>query len=136
MPSQSGHSGAYLTTDGNSASWQSTTQIYPVIETYKNGTSWYRVYATDSTGYKWCEQGGILSRGATGIQNVSLLKNYMDTGYSVLATNQASSSYTSASTFYTPYVLNKSTSGFSLSSNAAIASIAFFVWVTRGYIAD
>lgn len=134
LPSQSGYSGAYLTTNGTTASWQTTTQIYPVIETYSSSTAWYRIYATDSSGYKWCEQGGILSRTATGILNVSLSKSYTSNNYTVLATNQAATSYTSASTFYTPYVLNKTTSGFSLSSNAAIASIGFFVWETKGYI--
>lgn len=54
-----------------------------IIETYVNGTSWYRVY---SDGY--CEQGGRASWGSnvTDIARlqVSLLKPYKDTNYSLM----------------------------------------------------
>lgn len=134
LPSQTGHAGDILTTDGTDASWGDTTTIYPVIETYINGTSWYRIYAPDSTGYRWCEQGGRFTRTATGKQSISLLKNCVNTNYSILATLRGAESYDTASTFYAPYVLNQTTSGFDLSTSAAIANIAYFTWEARGYI--
>lgn len=105
---------------------------YPeIIETYKDGASSYRIW---SDGY--CEQIGRASRSTTGIINVNLLKTYKDTQYTVLPVNRAADSYTSASTFYTPYVLNVTRSGFGLASNAAIANIAYFDWVAKGYLAE
>lgn len=136
LPSQTGNAGKVLTTDGTDASWGATSEVYPIIETYSNGTAWYKVYAPDSTGYKWCEQGGWLERTATGILSVALLKNYVNTNYSIQATNRAVDSYTSASTYYTPYVLSQTTSGFSLSSNASISNIGYFIWEAKGYIAS
>ena len=48
-----------------------------VIETYSNGTSWYRVYSDG-----WCEQGGY--KGSTSVNStVNLLKNYINTNYSI-----------------------------------------------------
>ena len=48
--------------------------IYPVIETYKNGTSYYRIYSDG-----WCEQGGL---SMTGTQ-INFLKTFADTNYFV-----------------------------------------------------
>jgi hypothetical protein len=48
-----------------------------IVETYVNGTSWYRVYSDG-----WCEQGGFSSQqGGTAV--ISLLKSYNNTNYSV-----------------------------------------------------
>lgn len=85
-----------------------------------------------SDGY--CVQTGKLERTATGILNITLPEEYINAKYSIQATNIAAESYTSASTFYTPYALNIATTGFSLSSNAAIANIKYFAWETKGYI--
>ena len=60
--------------------------IYPVIETYKNGSSWYRIYAKDDYGY-WCEQSGCFGFGASGgwtSGTVTLLKTFVDTNYTLL----------------------------------------------------
>ena len=59
-----------------------------VTETYVNGTSWYRIWSPDSTGKRWCEQGGQV----TGVvynsttQNVTFLKTFKDTNYFTSAT--------------------------------------------------
>lgn len=100
-----------------------------VVETYVNGTDWYRIYDDN-----WIEQGGRLERSGTGIQNVTFLKPFANLNYNIQATNRAAESYTSASTFYPPYTLNHTISGFSMSSNAAIASIKYFEWVACGFI--
>lgn len=47
-----------------------------ITETYENGTSWYRVWSDG-----WCEQGGYQLTG-----QVSFLKNFNNTNYTVLAT--------------------------------------------------
>lgn len=53
-----------------------------ITETYHNGLSWYRVYSDG-----WIEQGGISSGGnsSSGV-NITLLKSYYNTNYSVLTT--------------------------------------------------
>jgi len=134
FPSQTGHAGDILTTDGTNVSWADTASIMPVIQFYKDGTDWYKVYAPDATGYCWCEQGGWIERTATGILPVALLKSFVDLSYSVQSTLQGAASYATSSTFYTPYVVQKSTTGFSLSTTAAIANIDTFIWQACGYI--
>lgn len=54
---------------------------YTVIETYKNGTSWYRVWSDD-----WIEQGGVFTTLAGSGQIANLLKPYSDTNFSCYAT--------------------------------------------------
>lgn len=100
-----------------------------VIESYSNGTSWYRVW---SDGF--CEQGGKKTRTATGILSVDLLKGYGNTDYSVQVSDQAASTYTSSGNFYSPYVLNVTESGFSISSGSSLVYIDKFVWEAKGYI--
>ena len=50
-----------------------------VIETYKNGASWYRVYADG-----WCEQGGYIATDTNAVKSytVNFLKEFVDTNYS------------------------------------------------------
>lgn len=54
-----------------------------LTESYKNGTSWYRVYSDG-----WCEQGGQVTGEAFNSTtiNVTFLKPFVDTTYCVLAT--------------------------------------------------
>lgn len=52
--------------------------VYPVVETYVNGTEWYRVYSDG-----WVEQGGQLSSLGTTAVTVTLLKPFADTNYTV-----------------------------------------------------
>lgn len=61
--------------------------VHCVVDTYKNGSSWYRVYDDG-----WVEQGG---RGNTtnSTTTITLLKPYRDTNYSVIAGNNTSASY-------------------------------------------
>ena len=70
-----------------------------VIETYQNGTSWYRVWSNNL-----CEQWGSANSNAT----VTLLKSYKDTNFSVLANPSVNGQYygyfsayaTGVNTFY------------------------------------
>lgn len=58
-----------------------------ITETYINGTSWYRIWSPDSTGKRWCEQGGIVGSdtGEYGTMTVNLLKSFKDTDYTLIA---------------------------------------------------
>lgn len=82
LPSQTGHSGDVLTTDGTDASWVDTDTIYPVVETYVNGTEWYRVYSDG-----WVEQGGQDVASATGDHTITLLKPFADSNYIVTSSS-------------------------------------------------
>jgi hypothetical protein len=62
---------------------QLLTAIGPrVVETYKNGSSWYRIWSDG-----WCEQGGIVN--IDFVQNtertaiITFLKQFADTDYSI-----------------------------------------------------
>lgn len=50
-----------------------------IIETYKNGNSWYRVYSDG-----WCEQGGYINT-TTSNPTFNLLKIFRDTNYTIIA---------------------------------------------------
>ena len=53
-------------------------EVYPVIQTYQSGASWYRIYSDG-----WCEQGGRITPSTTGSVTVTLLKTFKDTNYSI-----------------------------------------------------
>lgn len=60
-------------------------EVQCVVETYQNGTSWYRVWSDG-----WCKQGGHVTSNGT----VTLLKPFLNKNYNVCCGN----SFTSAST--------------------------------------
>ena len=76
LPDQTDKAGYVLTTDGAEASWGQTGEIYPVIETYINGTSWYRVYSDG-----WCEQSGVATCNTSGEGTITFLKPFVNTDY-------------------------------------------------------
>jgi len=54
-----------------------------IVETYVNGTSWYRVYSDG-----WCEQGGIYDNGSNSrsyTTNITFLKNFKNADYNISA---------------------------------------------------
>ena len=55
--------------------------IRTVVETYKNGLNWYRVWSDG-----WIEQGGVFTAMANSGQIANLLKPYSDTNFSCYAT--------------------------------------------------
>lgn len=59
------------------ASGVSQNDVDYVIESYQNGTSWYRVYKSG-----WCEQGGIGANATAG--TIQLLKEMADTNYNII----------------------------------------------------
>lgn len=94
-----------------------------VVESYQNGTSWYRVYKSG-----WCEQGG--SEEFTNYSTtVSLLKTYADTNYTLITapygwTNTPSEAIAGGV---------KSTNQFTIVSTTSLAMTA--AWRTEGYLA-
>lgn len=61
-----------------------------VVETYKNGNSWYRVWSDG-----WCEQGGVFDRGSDittgGTVMISLVHPFKDTHYTLMVNNGGNS---------------------------------------------
>ena len=54
-----------------------------IVETYNNGTSWYRIWSDG-----WCEQGGIYDKGSANTQfntTISLFKQFANSNYFVSA---------------------------------------------------
>ena len=100
-----------------------------IVETYKNGSSWYRIWSDG-----WCEQGGFMETGA-GRTTVYLLKPYRDTAYSVQITSSADNN----SAGHTQHVIHRhgwnNTSYFQTSLCEYYGTTTFIgYWETRGYI--
>lgn len=51
-----------------------------IVETYQNGSSWYRIYSDG-----WCEQGGIVATNIGTSGTIALLKEYANTNYTVVS---------------------------------------------------
>lgn len=98
------------------------TNIHFIIETYQNGTSWYRVYDDG-----WCEQGGYRIYPTS---NITFLKPFKDTNFAVITQPTGKHIITGAvATFQANY--NYTTTDFQTIANVNITS---FVWLAVGYI--
>lgn len=101
--------------------------IRTVVQTYVNGTSWYRVYSD-----KWCEQGGRATNEGGNTATITFLKPFINTNYSV-----------TLGTIYNIGAQNMSwaalrsgtvtASGFSMYLYATAANETA-IWEARGYI--
>ncbi len=92
-----------------------------IIETYQNGTSWYRVYSDG-----WCEQGGLLGTTPTSTV-VTLLKPYPNTNYLIfLAINSTTND--NANTYIARL---KTVNNFSIGTGVTFNGMA---WKACGYI--
>ena len=134
LPSQTGHAGGLLTTDGADASWGDTAEIIPVIETYSNGTSFYRIWAADSTGYRYCVQGSTYYKGSSiaGDNTVEFLKEFTNTNYSFTPTLLHSN--TNLNTYS---LIEKYPSRTTSQTVIYVSSAAFgYSWIARGHIKD
>ena len=88
-----------------------------IVDTYVNGTSWYRVYSDG-----WCEQGGIGNANTT----VSLLKPYKNPYYYTCITPSTLDNATMTGNFY---INNKTASSFKIMGSWSCS------WEASGYIA-
>ena len=97
-----------------------------IVETYQNGTSWYRVWSDG-----WCEQGGRFTTNTP----IVFLKQYRDNNYNLQITsgaNMAEGSPTSSSSYAMQYDY-KSASGFT-PFNFQSTYTAGAYWEAKGYI--
>ena len=151
LPSQTGHSGKFLTTDGTDASWGSLpsqanvdlsnlsatgenhfvqlqsgvaqADVDYVVESYQNGTSWYRVYKSG-----WCEQGGELN--ASSSTTITFLKPFADTNYYIAKTYIG----TYTGTWLGDYERFYDKTSTSIKTYVG-AGTDVYVWEAKGYIA-
>ena len=94
-----------------------------IIETYQNGTSWYRVYSDG-----WCEQGAKTTYNGSTASTVSLLKQMRNTNYQLHITPHENSTNN--------YIINRG--GFNLTVNSfdVIGTAGMpYDWMACGYIA-
>ena len=94
-----------------------------VVESYQNGTSWYKVYKSG-----WCEQGGVSSN--VGYEDITLLKPYRDTNGTVIVTPATTVMPTSGAGNPIGGFINASTIRV-----CACNSYSPAYWVTFGYLA-
>lgn len=88
-------------------------------ESYVNGTSWYRVYSDG-----WCEQGGYVASG----NNVTYLKPYLDTNYTLVASGITSSTNSTAYRQIMPNAISET--GFTGTRGSGVG----LKWYACGYI--
>ena len=100
----------------------SSVQPATVIETYKNGASWYRVWSDG-----WCEQGGTMGVTAQ-VTGVTLSKPYKDTNYTCVGIQ----SNINNEGYHTVNVGKVNNSTIQLRVNPTGSPI--ICWITEGYI--
>ena len=97
-----------------------------LVESYHNGSSWYRVYSDG-----WCEQGSLYYRGNTlGWYTINLLIPFVDTNYSIQE-NRIGKGYSSKGTGDPDAIDILSNSSFRIGNDDG--GDMSFNWVARGY---
>lgn len=115
------------------ASTLNTAGIRTVVESYSNGSNFYRVYSDG-----WVEQGGVYAGTYTadGIYTISLLKEMASTDYYYTALGQANgSSATSNWGTGAPYLSTRTTTNFLIISDAIQFSTGMS-WYVCGWAAQ
>ena len=103
-----------------------------VVETYQNGTSWYRVYSDG-----WIEQGGIATGGTskTGA-TINLLKPYTSTNYNITGSIFRGEALVNGAPLAVVFI-SKTNSSFNASTMYGGGSPAFqaynYSWYACGY---
>ena len=102
-----------------------------IVETYVNGSSWYRVYSDG-----WCEQGGRVQCGSGTSQSLSLLNTFADTNYNIETTIDITNSTSSYNC--DAFIGNKTSSAVTIycknGSGGALGTSYYFYWQAKGYI--
>lgn len=108
-------------------------EIPCIVETYVNGTSWYRVYSDG-----WCEQGGMVSVIANNANVVvTFLKPMMNTDYTVTIGHHVASN-TDAFYYNQGGVTEKTTQTVTLTNRRLQGNGSYtlnIMWQANGYIA-
>lgn len=94
-----------------------------IVETYHNGTNWYRVWSDG-----WCEQGGrTTSYSGAGYQTITLLKQMADTNYTLLNCNNSTASRGDQRD---AYIISETQIGVGYDNSQSSGAI----WKVEGYI--
>lgn len=99
------------------------TEVQCVVETYSNGTSWYRIWSDG-----WCEQGGQIVQTGDAYITVSFLKPFINTNY-VIFKNQPYNSSNPESGYHSSF-FNYTTSSAQTKNFTGENSM----WQASGYI--
>lgn len=99
--------------------------IYPVIETYVNGTEWYRIYSDG-----WVAQGGRITNAGTSAITKTFLKAFADTNYSIQA-YQVSTGATQGTYFNSGKITALNTTSFTFLNGQS--ENPDFSWMACGY---
>jgi len=110
----------------NAKSNLNNTGIRTVVDTYVNGTSWYRVYSDG-----WIEQGGYYLGLGQGIYILTLLKSFTNTNYTFLR-NQYSLGSGGSSGYYCTGYTAKTASTVSIPTDST-GYTAGYSWFACGY---
>ena len=105
-----------------------TTLKYRIVENYKNGESWYRIYADG-----WCEQGGKVTIQTNHITPVALLKPFVDTSYSLLTTSEGKNSGSSGNCGYGT-IINSDKLVDSFKLQTCSTHFSAYYWRAEGFI--
>jgi hypothetical protein len=95
-----------------------------IIETYVNGTSWYRVWSDG-----WIEQGGTTTRSATGEFTITFLKSFTNTNYTLMLSNSA----TSSGNAYAPQIRTKNKNNAVMYLATGTTATNIVNWLICGY---
>lgn len=117
----SGLSNTICTTPATTISTASSAKPAVIVENYKNGTDWYRIYSDG-----WCEQGGYTTQHNDNV-SITLISEMLNTNYCV----QITKSQSAGAGNYGVAVINKSTT----SINVAVSTegnVTGFYWEVKG----
>lgn len=95
-------------------------EVYPVIQKYQSGTSWYRIYSDG-----WCEQGGLVS--GTSVVFLKTFNSLPNVSVGITTLSGTSSfNYNTAKGYF----------GNTLTASGFQCSNFGQYWVARGYLAE
>lgn len=107
--------------------WESWQEADYVVESYSNGTEWYRLYKSG-----WLEQGGEVYHNVKETHTVNLLLPYRDTYYNVTKTIGVDAIYTDTASTQNVTIYNYTTTSFDTRSSNS-AGLNRFRWRACGY---
>lgn len=115
------------TTQPTTISSASNGKVAVVVQNYKSGNSWYRVWSDG-----WIEQGGIISgNGSLSSVSVSLLKSHSNTNYSImLSTADVSDTTVNGAEIAWGF---KTTSSFKVGRQNGYSGTQQLCWMTVGF---
>lgn len=100
-----------------------------IVDTYVNGTSWYRVWSDG-----WIEQGGKTEKiGDGGTATVTLLKNFTNTSYSVTTGTSFSPAGDDGGWMGAYYVHTMTVSNFKVYSRSSMSGGRYVFWSACGF---